>query len=161
MKYIFLFFLIMLNCIFSDSYPVYLTSEQERIIFPQKPEHFTKSIASQIECSIYCTNDQEMTYLTVIIPFEKPLSIDQATIALEGFMSGILHNQNNQLKSADLITVQEMPALEFNIESQNKHFQGRTIMCANHLILIAVEYQKEKKQNIRQFIESYSYEKSK
>lgn len=158
-QFLILFSLIFTSVFAQNSYPIFLTSNQEKVVFPKKPEHLTKKLNPQMECSIYCANEKEITYLAVIIPLEQPLTVDQATIALEGFMSGILHNENNQLKSADLITVHQMPALEFNIESQNKHFQGRTIMCENHMILIAVEYQGNFDKEVREFIESYSLEK--
>jgi hypothetical protein len=154
-----LFFVLLCSLCAETSFPVFLSSSREKIVFPQKPDHFTKKLSPEIECSIYCTNLNNMTFLTIVIPLEQQLTVEQATLALEGFMSGILHNDNNELKSADMITVNQMPALDFNIISQNIHFRGRTIMCSNHMVLIAVEFSGELTKMIQDFIESYSLEK--
>lgn len=118
------------------------------ILFPNKPHHIKQVIPisdmnSYINYNVYLSSFDEETTVCMMIVVDFPKKIDEGKElqSLEGFLNGILnHKTEKKLISASFSEFNDLTALDFLVENQNRLFKGKAIISNTKMYLIAMEY---------------------
>jgi len=166
-KFIFLFFVFsVLTSGSSFSWEKFYSIEGKcEVLFPNKPEHMrqvipVKDLSSYMNYDVYLStlDDEESICMMIIVDFPAKIDSDKELQSLEGFLNGIInHRDEKKLISADFTTFENLNALDFVVEDQNRYFKGKTIIHENKMYLIAMEYDSHLDLDIsfNKYIESF------
>jgi len=117
------------------------------ILFPNKPHHIKQIIpiegSSYINYNVYLSSFEEDSSVCMMIIVDFPTKIDagKEIQSLEGFLNGILnHKSEKKLISASYSEFQDLTALDFLVENENRLFKGKAIISDSKMYLIAMEY---------------------
>lgn len=155
-----------LHCEVDSWSPFQSLSGKCSLSFPQMPEHIVNKMQipnsdEAIFYHIYLSSPENANgvYLLVVAKYPAPIESSEELLCLEGFLTGIIQqNPQNKLISAEMTEVFGHQAVDFNVQSSEKVFKGRTLVARDTLYLIAVENALEKfdEVNFEKFITSFS-----
>ncbi len=150
-KIVFLIFaFLILSSNFSLSWEKFYSVEGKcEILFPSKPEHIKQIVAlndlnSYMNYDVYLSTLEDQNTICMMIVVDFPMKIDEnkELQSLESFLNGMLNHQKEKkhLILADFTTFNDLNALDFIVENQNRYFKGKAIICESKMYLIAMEY---------------------
>lgn len=144
----------------------YSNSGKCTIALPNKPEHMRQVLSDpqtgeHMNYDVYLSAfDKKAVYMVLIANYPKPVDVSSSVQGLENFLNGLLsQNPHNKLLFADITSIDGCKALDFIIESKGVLFQGRAILSANNMYLLAMECQRENylDKHYKFFIESFKF----
>jgi len=135
--------------------------------FPKAPEHIKQRIPmkgedKELQYYVYVADyNRKAVFMLLIAEYPGVVSEDNAVKNLEHFLNTLMaQNQNNKLLFADLVKVNEFPAMDFFIQSDQIYFKGRAIQANNTLYLLAMECEvvNYSEEHCQYFINSFQLE---
>lgn len=118
------------------------------ISFPNKPHHMKQVVPVQdlnafMNYDIYMSfvDDENSICMMIVVDFPTEIDITKEKQSLEGFINGVInYKEDKKLLYANFSEFNQLNALDFLLESDNRFFKGKAIIADSKLYLIAMEY---------------------
>lgn len=117
------------------------------VSFPSKPNHIKqiiplKEINSSINYNAFLSIlEDDSVCMLVVADFPMPIIQSKQNQILENFLNGIINYRNEKkLKTTNFSKFNNLNALDFVLEKENRNFKGKAIINKNKLYLLAMEH---------------------
>jgi hypothetical protein len=123
-----------------------------------------KEVNGYLKYDVYISFIDENNSVCMMIIANFPTKIDKSNerLSLEGFLNGIINHKNDKkIVYANFSDFNDLSALDFLLENQNRYFKGKAIIRGNKLYLIAMEYNNtlDFDKTFEKYMDSFSLKK--
>lgn len=133
------------------------------IAFPAPPQLLQQALnlseGQKLFYDIYLAPfENKGVFLLMIATYPSPMAPGYEMAGVEGLLKGIVsHHPDNKLVFMEKVEIGGHPAINFLVQSGTNYFRGQSVMVGNKLFLIAMEGQKDlREENVfLKFVKSF------